>query len=105
GATRGLSVTAPQRLADYPDLPPISEMPGFEVFFWQGLFAPPARPPDHRPRRHRAARRHRRPRDAAPAAEQGVQLVSGDAEVLRRALADDTARWGAVIREANIRIE
>ena len=38
-------------------------------------------------------------------AEQGVELVSGDAGVLRAALADDTRRWGDVIREGNIKLE
>ncbi|EFH10745.1 Bug family tripartite tricarboxylate transporter substrate binding protein [Teichococcus cervicalis] len=107
GATRGLSVTAPQRLADYPDLPPINEiLPGFEVFFWQGLFAPAGTPAPIIARAATALRAATDdPQIRARLAEQGVQLVSGDAEVLRRALADDTARWGAVIREANIRIE
>ncbi|MCG7361434.1 tripartite tricarboxylate transporter substrate binding protein [Roseomonas sp. ACRSG] len=107
GATRGLSVTAPQRLADYPDLPPIGEtLPGFEVFFWQGLFAPAGTPGPVIARAAAALRAATEdPTIRARLAEQGVQLVSGDAEVLRRTLAADTARWGSVIREANIRLE
>ena len=107
GATRGLSVTAPARLPDYPDLPPIGEiLPGFEVFFWQGLFAPAGTPT---PVIERAAAALRvateEPVIRARLAEQGVQLVSGDAEVLRRTLATDTARWGSVIREAGVRLD
>ena len=34
-----------------------------------------------------------------------MELVSGDAAVLRAALADDTRRWGDVIREGNIKLE
>lgn len=107
GATRGLSVTSPDRLADYPDLPPIREtIPDFEVFFWQGLFAPAGTPA---PVIERAAAALRAATEDVTAkarlAEQGVQLVSGDAAALRRMLADDTARWGSVIRDANIRLE
>ena len=38
-------------------------------------------------------------------AEQGVELVSGDAAALRRTLTEDTERWGRVVREGNIRPE
>lgn len=107
GATRGLSVTAPTRLADYPALPPINEIiPGFEVFFWQGLFAPagtPAAVIDRAGAALRAATDDAANR--ARLAEQGVELVSGDAEMLRQTLAADTARWGSVIRDAGIKLE
>ena len=107
GATRGLSVTAGARLADYPALPPIAEtIPGFEVFFWQGLFAPAGTPPAVIERAAAALRAATDdPAARARLLEQGVELVSGDAEVLRKTLADDTARWGGLIREANIRLE
>jgi tripartite-type tricarboxylate transporter receptor subunit TctC len=107
GATRGLSVTAPTRLADYPNLPPINEtIPGFEVFFWQGLFAP-AGTPSPVIERAGAALRAATEDGAIRArlAEQGVQLLSGDAEMLRQTLAADTTRWGSVIRDAGIRLE
>lgn len=107
GATRGLSVTAPTRLTDYPALPPINEtVPGFEVFFWQGLFAPAGTPAPIIERAGAALRAATDdPANRARLAEQGVELVSGDAETLRRTLADDTARWGGVIRDAGIRLE
>ena len=107
GATRGLSVTAPTRLADYPALPPINEtIPGFEVFFWQGLFAPAGTPAAVIERAGAALRAATDDAaNRARLAEQGVELVSGDAEMLRQTLAADTARWGNVIREAGIRLE
>lgn len=107
GATRGLSVTAPARLADYPALPPINEtIPGFEVFFWQGLFAPAGTPAAVMERAGAALRAATDDAaNRARLAEQGVELVSGDAAMLRQTLADDTARWGSVIRDAGIRLE
>jgi hypothetical protein len=38
-------------------------------------------------------------------AEQGVDLVTGDAAYLRDLLARETAMWGELIRDANIRAE
>lgn len=107
GGTRGLAVTAGRPIPNYPELPPISRtLPGFEVYFWQGLFAPAETPA---PILGRAAAALRLATDD-PAlrtrlAEQGVELVSGDAAMLSAALADDTRRWGDVIREGNIRLE
>jgi tripartite-type tricarboxylate transporter receptor subunit TctC len=107
GGTRGLAVTANAPIPGYPELPPISEtLPGFEVFFWQGLFAPAGTPA---PVITRAAAALRAATDdpalRARMAEQGVELVSGDAAMLRTALAEDTRRWGDVIREGNIKLE
>lgn len=107
GGTRGLAVTAAAPLPGYPALPPISRtLPGFEVYFWQGLFAPAETP---EPVLRRAAVALRTATDD-PAlrtrlAEQGVELVSGDAAMLRDALVQDTRRWGDVIHEGNIRLE
>jgi tripartite-type tricarboxylate transporter receptor subunit TctC len=107
GGTRGLAVTANAPLPGYPNLPPVSNtLPGFEVFFWQGLFAPAGTP---QPIITRAATALRAATDDTALrtrmSEQGVELVSGDATVLRKNLADDTRRWGDVIREGNIKLE
>ena len=45
GATRGLGISSAERVALLPDLPPVADaLPGFDVVFWQGLFAPAATP-------------------------------------------------------------
>ena len=107
GGTRGLAVTASAPIPGFPELPPIAEtLPGFEVFFWQGLFAPAGTPAPVVARAAAALRAATSdPALRARMAEQGVELVSGDAAMLRAALADDTRRWGDVIREGNIRLE
>jgi len=107
GGTRGLAVTASAPIPNYPQLPPIAQtLAGFEVYFWQGLFAPAETPA---PIIERAAAALRAATDdralRARLAEQGVELVSGDAAMLRTALAEDTRRWGDVIREGNIKLE
>lgn len=107
GGTRGLSVTATAPIPNYPDLPPVAAtLPGFEVFFWQGLFAPAGTPAPILDRAGAALRAATE--DAglrARLAEQGVSLVSSDGRTLRETLIADTRKWGEVIREGNIRLE
>ena len=107
GATRGLGVTVAGRIPGYPDLPPVADtLPGFEVTFWQGLFAPAGTPPEILARAGAALRAATEDEAIrARLAEQGVELVSGDAAMLRRTLEADTKKWGDVIREGNIRLE
>ncbi|MFC3127256.1 Bug family tripartite tricarboxylate transporter substrate binding protein [Pseudoroseomonas globiformis] len=107
GGTRGLAVTATSPIPNYPNLPPIAQtLEGFEVYFWQGLFAPAETPEPILGRVAEALRAATGDQALRTRlAEQGVELVSGDAAMLRTALADDTRRWGAVIREGNIKLE
>ncbi|WP_419897352.1 Bug family tripartite tricarboxylate transporter substrate binding protein [Roseomonas sp. USHLN139] len=107
GGTKGLAVTATAPIANYPALPPVAAtLPGFEVFFWQGLFAPAQTPA---PILARAGRALKSATDdtalRSRLAEQGVQLVSGDAATTKQRLIDDTQKWGDLIRSANIRLE
>jgi tripartite-type tricarboxylate transporter receptor subunit TctC len=46
GRVRGLAVTAPRRIAEWPELPTMAELgvPGMEVELWTGLLAPAGTP-------------------------------------------------------------
>ncbi|MCX8133971.1 MAG: tripartite tricarboxylate transporter substrate-binding protein [Roseococcus sp.] len=107
GATRGLAISGRERSPLLPDLPPVAEtVPGFEAVFWQGLFAPAGTPAPVLARLGAALRAATE--DAAlraRMAEQGVDIVTGDANMLRELLARETAQWGELIRAANIRPE
>lgn len=105
GATRGLAISSATRSALLPDLPPAADtLPGFDVVFWQGLIAPAGTPAPVLDRLGVALRAATEdPGLRARMAEQGVEIVTGDAEALRRTLAEETAMWGALIREAGIR--
>ncbi|WP_160122287.1 Bug family tripartite tricarboxylate transporter substrate binding protein [Rhodovarius lipocyclicus] len=107
GATRGIAVTLGQRLPNFPNLPPISDtLPGYEVTFWQGLFAPAGTPEPILAKAGRALGAATSDPDLrARLAEQGVELVTGDANQLRTTLASETQRWGDLIRQANIKPE
>lgn len=107
GATRALAVSTLGPLPQAPELPPVArDLPGFEVVFWMGLFAPAGTPEPILARAGQAlATATSDPALRARMQEQGVELATGDGETLRRLLAADTARWGEVIRAANIRLE
>ncbi len=105
GATRGLAISSAERLPLLPELPPVAEaLPGFDAVFWQGLFAPAGTPAPVLARLGaalRAATSDPALRDRM--AEHGVVLQTGDAEALRRMLAEETEMWGKLIRETGIK--
>ncbi len=105
GRLRGLAISSRERSPVLPDIPPVADtLPGFEALFWQGLFAPAGTPEPVVGRLGRAlaiatndAGLRRR------LAERGVTVQTGDAAVLRDTLLADTALWGKVIRDGNIK--
>jgi len=107
GATRGLAISSAARLPQLPDLPPVADaVPGFDVVFWQGLFAPSGTPAPVLARLTVALAAATG--DAglrARLAERGVTLVTGDAAALRATLEGETRLWGDLIRAAGIRPE
>ncbi len=108
GVARALGVTAASRIAPpLENVPAIAEtVPGYEVNFWQGLFAPAGTPEPVIARLEAALLRAKTSPDfAARLREANVQLNPGGAAELRALLAAETEKWGRVIRAANIRME
>ena len=107
GATRAIAVSLGAPIPQMPELPPIAnDLPGFEVVFWQGLFAPAGTPPSILARAGAALAAATGDAELrARMAEQGVEMLTGDAGVLARTLAADTLKWGDLIARANIRLE
>jgi len=105
GATRPLAVSAPERLPLLPDVPTVAEtVPGFDVAFWQGLFAPAGTPAPVIERLAAALRAATsNPALRARMAEQGVTLQTGGPEDMRRQLERETEAWGTLIRSAGLR--
>ena len=107
GSTRGLAISSAERSALLPELPPVAEaVPGFDVVFWQGLFAPAGTPAPVLARLGGALTTATE--DAAlraRLAEHGVVVTTGDAAALAHTLAAETALWGELIRTAGIRPE
>jgi tripartite-type tricarboxylate transporter receptor subunit TctC len=105
GATRGLAISSAERSPLLPDVPPVADtLPGFDVVFWQGLFAPAGTPEPVVARIGAALRAATDdPALRARMAEQGVSVQTGDAAALRDLLARETESWGRLIREAGIK--
>ena len=105
GATRALAISSAGRSGLLPEVPPVAEtLAGFDVVFWQGLFAPAGTPDPVLARLGAVLQAATEdPALRARMAEQGVDIVRGDAAVLRRTLAEETTMWGDLIRTAGIR--
>jgi tripartite-type tricarboxylate transporter receptor subunit TctC len=90
-----------------PDLPSIGEfLPGFEASFWYGLGAPRSTPPeviDKLNKEVNAALADPNIRERL--VEQGSVPMIGSSADFGRLIAEETEKWGGVIRAANIKAE
>jgi tripartite-type tricarboxylate transporter receptor subunit TctC len=107
GKLKLLGSTAPQRFSNLGDTPAIGEaLPGYAVDPWLGLFMPAKVPPEIVKRvSTEAARVLSNPDIKAKLAPQGIELVTNSPADFARFIRDEHAKWGKVIKEANIRGE
>jgi tripartite-type tricarboxylate transporter receptor subunit TctC len=105
--TRPIAVSSRNRMTQLPDVPAVSEtLSGFDVTFWQGLFAPAGTPAPIIARLAEALRAGTSdPALSARYAEQGTPLLVGGPEDQARLLSEDSEVWARVARETNLRIE
>jgi tripartite-type tricarboxylate transporter receptor subunit TctC len=108
GHTRGLAVTTANRVSAAPELPTLAEsgLAGFDVAPWWGLFLPAKTPPDVVARLHADTIGVL----AEPAIQKRMQdlgsvPVGSTPEELARLLQTEMAKWGPLIRDANIRLD
>jgi tripartite-type tricarboxylate transporter receptor subunit TctC len=104
---RILGVTSLTRSPAAPDIPTVAEtLPGFESLSWHGLFAPARTPAAIVERLHReAVAALATPSVAARLEELGITPVGSTPEQFAGFVANETARWGAVARAADIRLD
>jgi tripartite-type tricarboxylate transporter receptor subunit TctC len=109
GQLRALGVASRERSAVLPDVPTIAEaadQPGFEAVSWYALMAPAGTPDAIVSKlQQEIATLLRLPETRAALEAQGAKPVGGTPQELAALIAEDTARWGKVIREANIRVQ
>ncbi len=108
GRVRALAVTAPRRLAAWPDVPTMAEagFPDFEVALWSGFFAPVATPPAILGRLEEAAMGITREPDILERLKAlSMDPVGGGSEEFRRVIAREIEFWRGVARTANVRLE
>jgi tripartite-type tricarboxylate transporter receptor subunit TctC len=105
GKLRPLAVTTAARSEALPDLPPVGDfVPGYEASTWQGLGAPgntPAEIVDKLNKEINAALSD--PKIKARLADLGGTVLSGSPADFGRLIADETEKWGKVIRAAYIK--
>jgi tripartite-type tricarboxylate transporter receptor subunit TctC len=108
GRLRALAVTSPQRVAELPELPTVSEsgLPGFEVVWWIGLFAPAATPRSAITTVNTEANRVLKLADTRERfAAQGMLAAGSSPEALGGFLKSEIAKWRRVVKESGIRVE
>lgn len=108
GRVRALAVSSPRRVPDLPDVPTVAEsgLPGFEVVYWFGLFAPAGTPRDAIGAINTAANRVLELGETREKfGVQGMTPGGGTPEELGTFLRSEIARWGKVVRDAGIRAE
>ncbi len=108
GRARGLAVTAPARLAAFPDVPTMAEagMPALEVSLWAGLFAPAATPAPILARLHEEALAALAHPEVAGRIRAMSMAVEGNSPAdFRARIGAEISLWAEVARRGNIRFE
>ena len=107
GKVRALGVTAPKRVAAIPEVPTIGEtVPGYEVSIWYGIAAPRGTPPEIVGKLNQAVNAVLAdPKLQAGLAELGGELMPMTPAEFGKLAAEETEKWGKVIRAANIKAQ
>ncbi len=105
GKLRALAVTAATRSPILPDVPTVGEsLPGYEASDWFGVGAPSHAPPAIIARlNHEIGASLADPKIVERFAALGGTPMAMSAAEFGKLLADETAKWGKVVRAANIR--
>ena len=107
GKLRALAVTTSTRSSVLPDVPTLSDfVPGYEASSWYGIGAPRGTPPeiiDKLNREINAALAD--PNMLARFGALGATVLSGSAADFGKLIAEETDKWGKVIRTADIKAD
>jgi tripartite-type tricarboxylate transporter receptor subunit TctC len=106
GKLRGLAVTSTVRSHVLPELPTVADtVPGYEASAWYGLGAPKATPADIIERLNREVQAILADAKAqARFAELGAILLPGSAAEFAKLVADETEKWGKVVKFAGAKV-
>ena len=107
GKIRPLAVTSAARVDVLPDLPLVADyVPGYEASAWYGLVAPKGTPRQVIDSLNKTVNAILADPEAKKRLDDlGASLLPGSPEDFGRLIADETAKWGKVIRFANIKAE
>jgi len=107
GRLRALAVTTAQRLPGQPELPTIAEtVPGYEMSTWYGMWAPPRLPAALATRtQENVARVLAMPEAQARFLAMGADPIGSTPDAFARFVRSEYDRFGALIRDADIKGE
>jgi len=108
GKVKALGVTAAKRAASMPELPTVAEsgVPGYEMVLWIGVFAPAGTPREIVSKLNaEVVRIVRLPDIRAELAGMGVDPVGNTSEQMAEWIRREIARFGPVVKAANIQAE
>ncbi|MDB5413900.1 MAG: tripartite tricarboxylate transporter substrate binding protein [Rubritepida sp.] len=108
GGLRALAVTTTERLPAYPELPTVAEagVPGYEISTWYGMWGPKNLPPALAARMQQAVARVVAATDPkARFAAMGANPVASTPADFARFVGTEYARWGQLVRDADIKGE
>jgi tripartite-type tricarboxylate transporter receptor subunit TctC len=108
GKYAGIAITSAQRSAALPDLPTVAEsgFPDFEASSWNALLAPTGTPADVIARLNAAVNAYlASDKGKQDLAKFDMQVGGGSPEDLKAFMASEVAKWGPIIKAANIVME
>ena len=108
GRLRPLAVTSPQRLANFPKVPTVAEQgyPSFEAATWSGLVAPAGTPAAIVDKLNAAANKALGTSEMkAKLHEDGSTPLGGTPAQFGEFIRKEHAKWGAAVRDANIKLD
>ena len=106
GQLRGLAVTGAARSETLPDLPTVADfLPGYEATSWYGVGAPKGTPADIIDKLNREINAILAdPKAKARFAEMGAILLPGSPSDFGKLVADETEKWGKVVKFAGAKV-
>jgi tripartite-type tricarboxylate transporter receptor subunit TctC len=105
GMLTGLAVTSAKRMPELPDVPTVAEsgFPGFEANGWSALFAPAGTPADIINKVNQGVNDFLQSDDGRKAlAKIWMTPLGGTPRQLADYIASENAKWGPIIKQANI---
>ena len=107
GKLRGLAVTSTTRSEVLPDLPLVADyLPGYEASAWYGIAAPKNTPPEIVAKLNKEINAALvEPKAKARFGELGAMLLSGSPADFRKLVADETEKWGKVVKFSGAKVE
>ena len=108
GKLRPLAITSATRSQKLPDVPTVIEAgyPKLQATFWLGVVAPAGTPPDIIQKLNAAFRESLAPAETRARLDTlGAEIKIGTPAEFEKLLADELAKWTAVVKAANIKVE